>query len=140
MTALLAQTVDGIDVQAIKKKSADLQADAQAFVDQIKDRGDAFRDEAVTVREGGMENMQRVASTDLPTGPAGPIDFDEIVQGAATNAGARGGEAPQLIAFASLSMPPKALRQLIQDTRSEEHTSELQSLMRISYAVFCLKK
>src|SRR3546814_2249404 len=27
-----------------------------------------------------------------------------------------------------------------QDRRSEEHTSELQSLMRISYAVFCLKK
>src|SRR3546814_3381623 len=30
------------------------------------------------------------------------------------------------------------LRQVI--ARSEEHTSELQSLMRISYAVFCLKK
>src|SRR3546814_9323721 len=29
---------------------------------------------------------------------------------------------------------------LIALTRSEEHTSELQSLMRISYAVFCLKK
>src|SRR3546814_3664979 len=29
---------------------------------------------------------------------------------------------------------------LIQRVRSEEHTSELQSLMRISYAVFCLKK
>src|SRR3546814_5690186 len=27
-----------------------------------------------------------------------------------------------------------------EDARSEEHTSELQSLMRISYAVFCLKK
>src|SRR3546814_3720290 len=27
-----------------------------------------------------------------------------------------------------------------QDSRSEEHTSELQSLMRISYSVFCLKK
>src|SRR3546814_5856010 len=27
-----------------------------------------------------------------------------------------------------------------QSARSEEHTSELQSLMRISYAVFCLKK
>src|SRR3546814_4343788 len=27
-----------------------------------------------------------------------------------------------------------------QEIRSEEHTSELQSLMRISYAVFCLKK
>src|SRR3546814_4877652 len=29
---------------------------------------------------------------------------------------------------------------LVVDLRSEEHTSELQSLMRISYAVFCLKK
>src|SRR3546814_5327396 len=28
----------------------------------------------------------------------------------------------------------------LKDDRSEEHTSELQSLMRISYAVFCLKK
>src|SRR3546814_3749549 len=29
---------------------------------------------------------------------------------------------------------------VVRDDRSEEHTSELQSLMRISYAVFCLKK
>src|SRR3546814_3238318 len=36
---------------------------------------------------------------------------------------------------------PEQARRLAQDwTRSEEHTSELQSLMRISYAVFCLKK
>src|SRR3546814_9686211 len=32
------------------------------------------------------------------------------------------------------------LRYLFTQNRSEEHTSELQSLMRISYAVFCLKK
>src|SRR3546814_7372137 len=32
------------------------------------------------------------------------------------------------------------LRQAADIVRSEEHTSELQSLMRISYAVFCLKK
>src|SRR3546814_6451671 len=31
-------------------------------------------------------------------------------------------------------------RGIYRDFRSEEHTSELQSLMRISYAVFCLKK
>src|SRR3546814_8196834 len=31
-------------------------------------------------------------------------------------------------------------KQRARDLRSEEHTSELQSLMRISYAVFCLKK
>src|SRR3546814_6928346 len=30
--------------------------------------------------------------------------------------------------------------QVLEQLRSEEHTSELQSLMRISYAVFCLKK
>src|SRR3546814_1059035 len=34
----------------------------------------------------------------------------------------------------------RALRAHHRDFRSEEHTSELQSLMRISYAVFCLKK
>src|SRR3546814_7015914 len=38
----------------------------------------------------------------------------------------------------------RALTGLVRDfpelRRSEEHTSELQSLMRISYAVFCLKK
>src|SRR3546814_9192723 len=33
-----------------------------------------------------------------------------------------------------------AHRQITLGLRSEEHTSELQSLMRISYAVFCLKK
>src|SRR3546814_6606962 len=42
------------------------------------------------------------------------------------------------------SMPPVAntneLTRHIGISRSEEHTSELQSLMRISYAVFCLKK
>src|SRR3546814_5992151 len=38
--------------------------------------------------------------------------------------------------------PPgsEALSQAHEKARSEEHTSELQSLMRISYAVFCLKK
>src|SRR3546814_10871688 len=36
--------------------------------------------------------------------------------------------------------PAKGLIWQILWNRSEEHTSELQSLMRISYAVFCLKK
>src|SRR3546814_1040390 len=46
---------------------------------------------------------------------------------------------------AAISMPGVILSQLEMQIsasaqRSEEHTSELQSLMRISYAVFCLKK
>src|SRR3546814_9579138 len=35
---------------------------------------------------------------------------------------------------------PNAAKLFMEFLRSEEHTSELQSLMRISYAVFCLKK
>lgn len=116
ISALLAQTVDGVDVQAVKKRSAELAAEAQAFVDQVKDRGDQFREEAETLRERGTDNMRQVASRDLPKGPSGPIDFDEIVRGAAKNAGAKGGEAPQFIVFASLSMPEASLKQLVRDT------------------------
>src|SRR3546814_3120147 len=38
------------------------------------------------------------------------------------------------------ALAPELPRLAILALRSEEHTSELQSLMRISYAVFCLKK
>src|SRR3546814_8792686 len=41
---------------------------------------------------------------------------------------------PHLTVYKNLGFP------LVMSGRSEEHTSELQSLMRISYAVFCLKK
>src|SRR3546814_4331882 len=37
-------------------------------------------------------------------------------------------------------VPVLRISELPREVRSEEHTSELQSLMRISYAVFCLKK
>src|SRR3546814_1042168 len=45
-------------------------------------------------------------------------------------------------ARATMAGPVRALprRPFAEAMRSEEHTSELQSLMRISYAVFCLKK
>src|SRR3546814_10869323 len=40
----------------------------------------------------------------------------------------------------ALALPAGELVRELRAVRSEEHTSELQSLMRISYAVFCLKK
>src|SRR3546814_9396404 len=53
-------------------------------------------------------------------------------------------DVPQLInvIVRSRDKQGKGLRhaQSTRPSRSEEHTSELQSLMRISYAVFCLKK
>src|SRR3546814_7169721 len=48
-----------------------------------------------------------------------------------------GGDDRELMIFHRL--PPRGSAGTFQP-RSEEHTSELQSLMRISYAVFCLKK
>src|SRR3546814_4997502 len=57
--------------------------------------------------------------------------------------------APLMIGATGISGNPRlikrflnalAIRMTISKARSEEHTSELQSLMRISYAVFCLKK
>src|SRR3546814_7977217 len=39
-----------------------------------------------------------------------------------------------------LGLEGEMLARIEAQSRSEEHTSELQSLMRISYAVFCLKK
>src|SRR3546814_2983778 len=42
--------------------------------------------------------------------------------------------------FTKMSFPGCGRRPSPVPSRSEEHTSELQSLMRISYAVFCLKK
>src|SRR3546814_6462747 len=44
---------------------------------------------------------------------------------------------PQPLSFQDLIL---TLQHYWSERRSEEHTSELQSLMRISYAVFCLKK
>src|SRR3546814_6716711 len=48
---------------------------------------------------------------------------------------------PSLLPMSAIQWPHPMLHKAIwAKRRSEEHTSELQSLMRISYAVFCLKK
>src|SRR3546814_8292754 len=58
---------------------------------------------------------------------------------------------PQVLEARGLDVTPETIRRLesaddtrsatiVRRLRSEEHTSELQSLMRISYAVLCLKK
>src|SRR3546814_8997769 len=46
----------------------------------------------------------------------------------------------EMIGFAAQRLMELESESLVRRRRSEEHTSELQSLMRISYAVFCLKK
>src|SRR3546814_6199899 len=71
----------------------------------------------------GNVNAAKVAQALGPvadcTGPCVPLNIF----------GGEGSITPEMLAFIAFD-----------ERRSEEHTSELQSLMRISYAVFCLKK
>src|SRR3546814_1870100 len=62
------------------------------------------------------------ASADIPKAAAGRA-LDAVIE--SVTGALKAGDSVVLVGFG---------------TRSEEHTSELQSLMRISYAVFCLKK
>src|SRR3546814_3282346 len=104
--------------------------------------------------------MSDVCSSDLPPAGAGarPVHVDrtvdddrlapaaigvdlpalERVEGSGTGLDAQplGHDAPALAGMAVVLVDHVDAG----DARSEEHTSELQSLMRISYAVLCLKK
>src|SRR3546814_1312069 len=63
------------------------------------------------------------------------IDVERLRLGRSRTAGGR------VAHVADAHVAAQALHVLLgEHVRSEEHTSELQSLMRISYAVFCLKK
>src|SRR3546814_3319663 len=68
----------------------------------------------------------------------GDVAFAEAAAVAGAITPVPGGVGPMTIAVLLANTVTAACRQA--GVRSEEHTSELQSLMRISYAVFCLKK
>src|SRR3546814_887531 len=92
-----------------------------------------FADEGLEVIpqsvNGSSAILQALASGQAQFGRPGPAP---VIQ-----ANARGEE----VVFIYNSLPRSSFGILVQaEDRSEEHTSELQSLMRISYAVFCLKK
>src|SRR3546814_6302955 len=70
-----------------------------------------------------------------PAAPHHQEPGEELCQGAPEG---RSGSARHRLAYPRAS--PGLKSQSEARARSEEHTSELQSLMRISYAVFCLKK
>src|SRR3546814_2667680 len=75
--------------------------------------------------------------------PAGEVDrVIEMPVAQVTNCAFGGPDFDCLyITTAAINLDETALeRQPLAGGRSEEHTSELQSLMRTSYAVFCLKK
>src|SRR3546814_7933570 len=101
---------------------------------------DAGRWVAIDRWDGASEAAYRLAGGGrlVPADDAGP-EATEVIIASPPDTGVMGGEYFTLKPGAELPGDQRS-----DDggsvTRSEEHTSELQSLMRISYAVFCLKK
>src|SRR3546814_3130334 len=97
--------------------------------------------EAVGRRNDDME--QPGSEREIPMQPASQDIWDKKYRlktksGVAVDADIDG--TYQRVAKALSGAEADAEQQKLWNERSEEHTSELQSLMRISYAVFCLKK
>lgn len=111
-----AQTVEGLDLAAIKARGTQQVTEAQAFVDAVAHRGEPHEAEAEELREAGLAAASSAGPASLPKGPAGPVDFDEILAGAAANSQTPMGEGPLFTVFASLSMPQASLSRLIRDT------------------------
>lgn len=116
VSAAVAQTIEGIDVSAIKTQTQAEMKDAEAFVAGVLDRGKPFEEDAQEVRTNGLAALASIKSEDLPKGAQGDVDFDALIAGAAANAEEPEGSGPLFIAFASLSMPKEALTRLIADT------------------------
>src|SRR3546814_5791827 len=92
--------------------------------------------QGVRVIRTGMCQLRRRDGIDRQFGRLVTVGMDmqmhaRSMQGLDDIAQLGGGNVPQAVLGAVVIAGPR---------RSEEHTSELQSLMRISYAVFCLKK
>lgn len=112
----VAETVEDLDLGAVKARGQAETAEAQAFVESVMARGKAHETEAEILREEGLAAMRGIDPASLPKGPAGAVDFDEILAGAAANGATPMGEGPLFVVFASLSMPEASLARLIADT------------------------
>lgn len=113
----LAQSSDpGIDLATIRQRAADQTSEADALAASARERARQVTSEAEGSAEAGKANGRRYAGA-LPRPKAGEItfDFDRMVADAGDMAKDGLGEAPRFIAFASLSMPPQALRQMMDD-------------------------
>src|SRR3546814_5551607 len=91
-------------------------------------------------RDGDHRDLH-VLTHSCPTRRSSDLSFSTAAAGCASGLSARA----SVIARPSQKTVPSDRRLIrtsssVPTIRSEEHTSELQSLMRISYSVFCLKK
>jgi conjugal transfer pilus assembly protein TrbC len=109
-----AQTVEGVDVKAIRDWAKAQSKDIDAFAAEVGKRGEALRKEALQTRDGAQANRARVGKV-VADGKPGVFDFDAMIAGADKAVeGIKLGR-PRLIVFASLSMTPASLKVMFKD-------------------------
>lgn len=113
--AATAQIVEGIDLGALRERVAGVRSEAAETVADAQRQSASFQDEAAEIAEGATTNIQTLAETTLVSDPDDAIDFDAMLASAAQAVERPENSAPLFVAFASLSMPEQALRQLITD-------------------------
>jgi len=112
-----AQTIEPeLDLADIRAKAQSGAGEAEALADAARTRAKAVLEQADATADQARSHGEEYART-APTAPPQPsdpiFDFDQMVAAAGTAAKGNLGEAPRFIAFASLSMPPAALRDMI---------------------------
>lgn len=105
-----------LDLAAIRAKAQSDAGEAEALAAAARTRAKAVLDQADATADQAKAHGQMYVQANPTSAPqsSDPIfDFDEMVATAGTAAKGDLGEAPRFIAFASLSMPPQALRDMI---------------------------
>src|SRR3546814_10048230 len=108
--------------------SSDLRQAADIVVALDRDAGAAGEGDALD-----HVRVERALGQELGAADPGGLGVEDVDEQAAD-------DLALLLRIGHPGKPAEEEVPLVRMDRSEEHTSELQSLMRISYAVFCLKK
>jgi conjugal transfer pilus assembly protein TrbC len=108
-----AQNVQGLDVQAARKRGDTQASEQAAFAREIAKRGAEMKAQAADAAQSAARNRY------VPGGRRGEgtngIDLDAMLASADGALKAGRGTKPRFIAFASLSMPPSSLRQMMHE-------------------------
>lgn len=114
-----AQDTDpDLDLDAIRARATQEAGEADALAAAARARAEQMTRDAKTSAAEAEAHGRRFADEAAKSArpdPAQTFDFDAMVAQAGAMAGESMGEAPRFIAFASLSMPPAALRAMIDD-------------------------
>lgn len=113
-----AQVVEGVDVRGARERARAEAKDLDLFTREVRRRGEAVRSDAVGVRAGAIANGRRMpppSAADAGRASATGINLDAVISAATKVEQGVSDPRPRFLAFASMSMPPQALRQMIRD-------------------------